>query len=73
MYGGNIRQKHNTNVATIGGKGHPPYSIGTFKECWSDDNGVGHEFLIKGVLYFQQSTINILSITNFARQLKDKD
>ena len=73
MYVGEMQQIHNTNVATIGGKGHPVSGIGTVKWHWKDDDGVGHEFLVEDVLYFPQSPINILSVTSFARQLKDKD
>ena len=32
-----------------------------------------HEFLIENVLYFPQSPINILSVTEFAKQLQDTE
>ena len=50
MYVGEMQHIHNTNVATIGGKGHPASGIGTVKWCWKDDKGIAHEFLVEGVL-----------------------
>ena len=38
-----------------------------------NDEGNDHEYLIKNVLYFPQSPINILSITDFAKQLDDEE
>ena len=58
-------------VATIGGRGHAPSGIGIVKWIWKDDEGNSHEFLIHNTLYFPQSPINILSVTEFARQLDD--
>ena len=73
MFVGEIRQIHNTKVATIGSKGHPDSSIVTVRWHWKDADGIGYEFLVEDVLYFPQLPINILSIISFACQLKDKD
>ena len=40
---------------------------------WKDDEDNDYKYLIKIVLYFPQSPINILSVTEFARQLDDKE
>ena len=66
-----MRSSTNQGVATIGGKGHQPSGIGTVRWTWRDDIGKLHEFLIEDVLFSPQSPINILSVTCFARQLKD--
>ena len=60
-------------VATIGGKLNRPAGIGTVAWTWKDDLGVAHTERLKGVLYFPQSPINIMSITELARQLDDPD
>ena len=61
------------NVATIGGHGHKPSEISTVKWSWKDYVGNIHEYLISNVLYFPQSAINILSATEFAKQLNDQE
>ena len=73
MFVGDLKQVTKHKVATIGGKGHAPSGLGTVKWRWVDDNGKSHEYLIHDVLYFPQSPINILSVTSFARQLKDNE
>ena len=70
MYVGEMRQTHNTSVATIGGKGHAASGIGTDKRHWKDNAGIGHDFFC---LYFPQSPINILGVTSFVRQQKRND
>jgi hypothetical protein len=62
-----------THVATIGGRNTLPSGIGQVKWSWSDDNGKKHEYTLKKVYYFPQSPVNILSITEFAQQLKDEE
>ena len=60
-------------VATIGGKLNSPAGIGTVKWKSKDDAGLVHEILLDKVLYFPNSPINIMSITEFARQLDDEE
>ena len=60
-------------VATIGGKLNRLAGISTVKWKWKDDNGVMHKELLEQVLYFPQSTITIMSVTEFARQLDDEE
>ena len=60
-------------VATIGGRGHTPSGIGTVQWTWSDNKGKQHTHLVRNVLYFPQPPINILSVTEFARQLNDEE
>ena len=59
-------------VATISCKLNRPAGIGTVKWKWKNDNGVMHKELLEQVLYFPQSTITIMSVTEFARQLNDE-
>ena len=73
MYVGEMRQIHIMTVATIEGKSHPVSGIVTLKWHWKDDDDIRHEVRVVDVLYFPQSSINILSLTSVARQLKDKD
>ena len=60
------------NVATIGGKNSKPTGIGTIKWSWWDDNGTTHQYELQDVYYFPQSPVNILSVTEFAKFLKDE-
>ena len=73
MFVGELQHVTNHKVATIGGRGHPASGIGTVRWIWTDDFGVKHTNLIHDVLYFPQSPINILSVTSFAKQLKDSE
>ena len=59
-------------VATIGWRGHAPSGVGTVKWSWKDDDGTTHEYLIPNVLYFPQFPVNILSVTEFAKQLDNE-
>ena len=60
-------------VATIGGKMNRPGGIGTVEWTWKDDSGVSHTERLDNVLYFPQSPINIMSVTEFAKQLDDEE
>ena len=60
-------------VATIGGKLNRPAGIGTVEWKWNDDDGVTHTQQLENVLYFPQSPINIMSVTEFAKQLHDEE
>ena len=66
-----IRIVSHQQVATIGVKGHQPSGIITVKCIRRDNSGKLHECLVEDVLFFPQSTINILSITCFSQQLND--
>ena len=52
MFVGEIRKVSNQQVATIGGKGHHPSGIGTFKCIWRDDSGKSQEYLVEDVYIF---------------------
>ena len=68
-----FRPISNGMVATIGGKLNRPSGIGTVKWIWKDDSGVPHTQELKDVLYFPKSPINIMSVTEFAKQLNDSE
>ena len=67
MYVSDITPVTMHEVATIGGRGHAPAGVGTVRWNWIDGSGVKHTYLVENVLYFPQSPINILSVTEFAR------
>ena len=71
MFVGEIRKCTNQGVATIGGKGHQPSGIGTVRWIWRDKYGKSHEYLVEDSLFPPQYSINIISVTCFARQLND--
>jgi hypothetical protein len=73
MFFGDLTSVSSYKVATIGGKGHSASGMGTVKWSWSDDVGETHTYLVKDVLFFPASPINILSVTSFARQLQDEE
>jgi hypothetical protein len=52
-------------VTTIGGKGHLPAGLGAVKWSWNNDHGQTHKYLVGNFLFFPQSSINILSVTEF--------
>ena len=60
-----------SSVVTIGGSNFHPTSIGNIKITWNDDNGVPYQTVLKNVLYFPDSPVNVLSVTAFASQLND--
>ena len=57
----------------IGGRGHAPSGIGAVKWSWKDDEGNSHKILVENTLHFLQSPINILSVTEFPKQLGDPE
>ena len=73
MFVGDLSPVSNHKVATIGGKGHQPSGIRTACWSWRDDKGKLHEYHVEDILYFPQSPINTLSVTTFAKQLKDTE
>ena len=73
MYVSDITPVTMHKVATIGGCGHAPADVGNVRWNWIDDSGVKHTYLVENVLYFPQSPINILSVTEFARQLNNEE
>ena len=55
-------------VATIGGKLNQPSGIGTVKWKWKDGGGAVHTEQLENTLYFPKSPINIMSVTELAKQ-----
>ena len=62
-----------SSVVTICGSNVYPTSIGDVKIAWADDEGIPYRIVLKDVLYFPNSPVNVLSITAFAAQLNDDD
>ena len=60
-------------VATIGRKFNKPAETGTVKWNWKNDKGVIHAESLDKVLYFPQSPINIMSVTEFSKQFNDEE
>ena len=60
-------------VATIGGKLNQPVGIGTVKWTWKDDGGAVYTELLENTLYFPKSPINIMSVTELAKQFNDEE
>ncbi len=71
MFVGEIRPLHSHVETTIDGNNNPALGIGTVHWRWKDDSGKGHAYLIQILLYFPDSPINILSITEFTNQMND--
>lgn len=71
MFVGEIEPLEGHAVATIGGASNHASGIGTVRWRWKDDLGREHSHLIQNVLFFPNSPINILSITEFANHLND--
>ena len=55
-------------VATIGGKLNQPAGIGMMKWTWKDDGGAVHTEHLENTLYIPKSPINIMSVTELAKQ-----
>ena len=60
-------------VATIGGKLNQPAGIDTVKWTWKDGGGAVHMEQIENTLYFTKSPINIMSVTELAKQFNDEE
>ena len=60
-------------VATIGGKLNQPGGIGTVKCTWKDDGDAVHMEQLENTLYFPKSPINIMSVTELAKQFNDEE
>lgn len=73
MYVEDLSPVKSHRVVTIGGKGHAPSGIGTIRWSWCDGQGKKHEYLVENVLHFPESPINILSVTEFAKQLDNTE
>ena len=67
-----FRSLSSFKVATIGGANHHCSAIGNRSLKWTDVNNQLHNYIIKDVLYFPGSPVNIFSVTQFANQLDDK-
>ena len=59
-------------VATIRGKLNQSFGIGTVKWTWKDDGGAVHTEQLENTLYFPKSPINIMSVTELAKQFNDE-
>ena len=62
----------NLTVSTAGGE-KAPIGYGDVLWKWSDDEGKVHEHTLKDVLYFPESPVNILGVTQWAIQNNDKE
>ena len=60
-------------VVTIGGKLNQPAGIGTVKWTCKDDGGAVHTEQLENTLYFPKSPINIMSLTELAKQFNDEE
>ena len=60
-------------VATIGGKLNQPVGIGMVKLTWKDDSAAVHTEHLQNTLYFTKSPINIMSVTELAKQFNDEE
>ena len=60
-------------VETIGGKYLIPKGIVTVIWSWTDDEGQLHTNKLDNVLYFPDSSVNILSENSLAESMKDDD
>ena len=58
---------------TIGGSNFHPTSISEINITWTDDEGVPYTSILKDVLYFPNSPVNVINVTAFAAQLEDND
>ena len=70
---GPMRRTDRHYIATIGGSKNSASGMVTARWLWKDYLGKSHTLDIKNVLYFPQSPVNILSITELADTLKDND
>ena len=52
-----------TGVATIGGLYLSPHFIGNIRTSWYDDDEKLYDCILRGVLYFPDSPVNIISVT----------
>ena len=73
MYVGELRPIENHTVAIIRGKWHLPTGTDTVRRSWNNDHAHKHEYLVENILVFPQSPINFISVTEFAKQLQDKE
>ena len=62
----------NLTVSTAGGE-KAPIGYGDVLWKWSDDEGKVHEHTLKDVLFFPESPVNILGVTQWAIQNDDKE
>ena len=60
-------------VTNIGGGNHRPVVMGDVKTASLDDDGRKHLHILKNVLYFPQSLINIISVMAVANQYGDEE
>lgn len=71
---GTLKPYENKNqVMTVGSDALLPSGIGDVKVTWMDDEGIPYEIILRKVLYFPSSPVNVLSVTAFANQLCDDE
>ena len=60
-------------MATIDGHGHALSRTCTVRWRWKDGEDNDPQYMIKNALYFPKSQIDVLSVTEFVKQLKDEE
>ena len=61
-----------SKVATIGEHTCSAHGIGDVKLAWFDDEGTLHKHTLTNALHFPKSSVNLISITSFARTNNDQ-
>ena len=61
-----------SQVATIGEHTSSAAGIGSVSVSWTDDDGEVHTFQLKNVLHFPKSTVNLISVTAFAKEFNPR-
>ena len=60
-------------VMTVGSTSFLPQGIGDVEISWNDDAGDEYSVILKKVLFFPDSPVNVISCTSFANQLGDDE
>ena len=63
----------NDKVMTVGSESLSPSGIGKVQVQWLDDDNKRYSIVLKDVLYFPNSPVNVISCTSLANQLDDND
>jgi hypothetical protein len=59
-------------IGTAGGDTSPK-DFGNISLSWIDDNRADHTYTVKGVYYYSESTVNLISMTKFRKQLEPSE
>ena len=73
MFNDKIDSIISNGVATIGGKYIIPKVVFTVSWYWTDDEGQMHTKDFNNIIYFTDSSVNILSETTLDESMKDYD